>query len=630
MKENKKKIIIVICLLIVVIVGTVLAILFLNKNNKEMTKTEKNIYEGLAYIENLSLIGEHQKALEESYIKTFKEGNYTLSNPYIVNNPYEIAPLTALIMFETENATKGTVTIKGKDNQPDLIFEFGESKTHYITIWGLYDNYKNQVVIETNEGNKKEIEVNLIKEGSSQPLVTVNENSKKINDFFLIDSPIGTEIYLVDSSGNIRANFLNGISKFITQLDNSHILISDGDFDREVKANGLLEMDMTGKVYKHYKLEYGMSYGAKVLDNGNILYMSQTNEEAQSFDTIIEIDTEGKTKRVINIYDLMKEIDSEFMNGIKDKWGFISGIEYDDTSKEIVVSLWQYSAVIALDYNSGKINWILSDPNNLSSNFASYLLAPSDTAFEYPKGPYAINMTDEGFSLMVTNWDINDGFLCSTIINRKSYVANYKLDKTNKTISETSNFGKDKNYFSYALGDYNHYDNYDLILFGRELVNANYNDSLCELNNYWNLNSKLLLVENNQIIFDATIQGANVIAEKYNINKKLDNSFVDSKIYNLKFSGNKEESVKYEDYKDKIDNAYINNYGFVLEGERLTITASEGEKLLLVSSDNKIYKYEYQSEGDINYYLLNSHNKYFRVYVEKEGELYNTEAYLYI
>lgn len=633
MMKKDKKIIIIISLIILAIAGIILTICLLNnKDNKKMTKKEEDLYKDLAYIENISLINEHQKKLEENYKKTFKESNYTLDNPYVVNNPYEIAPLSTLIMFETNKEIDGKITIKGKDNEKDLVFEFDKNKTHYITIWGLYANYKNQVVIETSDGNKKELEIDTsIENNIDTNLVEVNANTNKINDFYVLDTPIGTEFYLIDSSGNIRGTFRENISKFITQLDNSHILISDGKLNVEGMASGLLEMDLNGKVYNYYKLDYEMSYGSKKLDNGNILYMTQNQTDVASFDTIVEINNQGKLVRTINIYDLMTEIDSELMNKIGDKWGYISGIDYDAKNDQILVSLWYSSAVIGIDYNSGKIEWILSNPTNLSDKFNDYLLTPIDANFEYPKGPYAVNITDDGFSLMVTNWDINDSLTCSSIIDRRSYVANYKVDLTNKKISINNSFGKDKNYFSYALGDYNKYENYNLVLFGRELLNANYNDSTCMLNNHWDLYSKLLLTNNTgEIIYDATINGPFVIAEKYNINKKVNNTFIDAKSYNFEFEGNKEEIKNYENYSEAIKKGYVSNYGFKFEENKLIIDANEGEKLLLISSKNKVYEYEYKTDGIDNYYLLNTHNEYFKVYIEKDGEVYNTETYLYI
>ena len=151
------------------------------------------------------------------------------------------------------------------------------------------------------------------------------------------------------------------------------------------------------------------------------------------------------------------------------------------------------------------------------------------------------------------------------------------------------------------------------------------------LNNYWDLYSKLLLIDKNgEVIFDAKINRPQVIAEIYNINKKLTNSFMDAKSYNFEFKGNKEEELVYNDYKELLKNSSIYSYGIGLEDNKLTIDANENEKLLLVSSNNKIYRYEYVTEELTNYYLLNTHNEYFRVYIEKNGEIYNTGAYLYI
>ncbi|MDD7102666.1 MAG: aryl-sulfate sulfotransferase N-terminal domain-containing protein, partial [Firmicutes bacterium] len=49
------------------------------------------------------------------YEADFTTEGYTLENANVVLDPYHISPLTALIMFETEESVAPTVTIEGKD-----------------------------------------------------------------------------------------------------------------------------------------------------------------------------------------------------------------------------------------------------------------------------------------------------------------------------------------------------------------------------------------------------------------------------------------------------------------------------------------------------------------------------------
>ena len=81
----------------------------------------------------------HQETLEKEF-KTSEEN--TIDNPKIVVNPYEISPLTALIMFETKDLTAPTVKIMGKDDHTTYEKTFTPNKKHILPIYGLYPDNK--------------------------------------------------------------------------------------------------------------------------------------------------------------------------------------------------------------------------------------------------------------------------------------------------------------------------------------------------------------------------------------------------------------------------------------------------------------------------------------------------------
>lgn len=58
-----------------------------------------------------------QKQSEEAMLAEFAGGHYTLEAPLIKLNPYLIAPLTAMVLFETEIALEAEVTVLGKTPQ---------------------------------------------------------------------------------------------------------------------------------------------------------------------------------------------------------------------------------------------------------------------------------------------------------------------------------------------------------------------------------------------------------------------------------------------------------------------------------------------------------------------------------
>ena len=76
--------------------------------------------------------------------------SYTALNPKIVLNPYDISPLTALLIFETKDLTAPTITVVGKDEKTTITNTFTPSKKHFLPIYGLYADTNNEVLLTVN------------------------------------------------------------------------------------------------------------------------------------------------------------------------------------------------------------------------------------------------------------------------------------------------------------------------------------------------------------------------------------------------------------------------------------------------------------------------------------------------
>src|SRR5699024_12244376 len=81
--------------------------------------------------------------------KEYKEGSDSMDNPFVRLDPYGVAPLTALAMFETDEPVKLTVTVEGKEDRGDISRTYDNYKTkHAIPVLGLYPDYENTITIE--------------------------------------------------------------------------------------------------------------------------------------------------------------------------------------------------------------------------------------------------------------------------------------------------------------------------------------------------------------------------------------------------------------------------------------------------------------------------------------------------
>ena len=101
---------------------------------------------GEAVVKNNVL--EAQKQIDENLLKE-TENDYTMEAPLVVKDPYGNSPLTAAVVFKTEEETAVTVTVKGKDKKGDISQTFEAGTTHVLPVYGLYAGYKNEVVLST-------------------------------------------------------------------------------------------------------------------------------------------------------------------------------------------------------------------------------------------------------------------------------------------------------------------------------------------------------------------------------------------------------------------------------------------------------------------------------------------------
>ena len=111
---------IVISVLVLILILLLIVLLYCNQKHTS-TKT----------VEEKTLMVFEQKEKE----KEFQTEGYTLEDANVILNPYGNSPLTALILFETEEEVSPTVTIVGEDELTTFTHTFEENTKHYLPIY---------------------------------------------------------------------------------------------------------------------------------------------------------------------------------------------------------------------------------------------------------------------------------------------------------------------------------------------------------------------------------------------------------------------------------------------------------------------------------------------------------------
>ena len=269
----KKSYILIILFIIFIVVISVVGSFIVTGNTK--IKEEKDV-----------LIMQDNK---EVYFSCY---GYDIDNPNVIVNPYGNSPLTAIIMFETNDYSDVSILIKSKDGNSDIRYTFAKDKCHLIPIYGLYADYNNTVIIESEGKNKK---INIKTEKLPDDFIYEECDSIGNFQFHNFNYP-----YAVDINNEIRWYLNKKYYGNISYIDNGNIIIGSDKYTESNNTISFYRMNLLGKIYNDYIVanEY---YGLNALYEDNVLVFS---------DKLLLIDLQ--TGEILEEY--MKNDDYDYLN----------------------------------------------------------------------------------------------------------------------------------------------------------------------------------------------------------------------------------------------------------------------------------------------------------------------------
>ena len=636
-------------ILIVVILVIILSILF-NNNNKNVDE--------VAISESL-ITSQYNKE------KDFKTDGYTIDNPNVILNPYGNSPLTALILFETNEEVSPTVTVVGKDENTTFTHTFNASQEHLLSIYGLYADYNNEVIIEyevDGETISKTINIQTEKLPDDFILPTRVEADKENLDnqlyFFTPSSSGYTCAY--DVNGDVRWYLTNYALWKIDRLENGHLLVST---ERLVNPpyymTGLYEMDLLGKIYVEYSLPGGYHHDYYEMENGNLLIASDdfNNSKGTVEDYIVELDREtGEIVKTFDLKNVLNMSDGKSENWTDYDWFHNNSVWYDENTNSITLSGRHQDVVINIDYNTGELNWIIGDPTNWSEEYQKYFFTPIGDDFEWQWSQHAAMITPEGYVFILDNGNNKSKIKEEYVPASESYTRGvmYKIDTDNMTIEQIWQYGKERgsDYYSPYISDVDYLDaNHYIVHSGgiayKDGEVLNQPAGLAGADELKSITTELL---NDEIIFEIELPTNNYRVEKMDL--YVDNEQLvlgqAKKVGSLGETESKESLSLILNAKNPDEEYNNHNITFTKEDDRLVIngTFKRGTDVEIILAKNmmvntydwRISKKPYTAlcvdifTEEENEFGLNT-NKYinseglsgkYSIYIKIDGKLYNT------
>lgn len=392
---------------------------------------------------------------------------YTLDDPNVVLNPYEISPLTALVIFETDEEVSPEVTIHGDSDLTTYTHTFAKGTEHYLPIYGLYAGRENKVTIKCGDEEKElTIKTDELPDDFILPTSVKKDESKLSNDLYFYTPSSSGYTAAYDVNGDVRWYLTESAIWEINRLDNGRLLVSTERLaEVPYYSTGLYEMDMLGKIYTEYSLSGGYHHDYYEMENGNLLVASNdfNNDSGTVEDYVVEIDRKtGNIVKTFDLKDILKMTDGKSENWIEYDWFHNNSVWYDKKTNSITLSGRHQDAVINIDYDTGKLNWILGDPEGWSDEYQKYFFKPVGDNFEWQWSQHAAMITPEGYVFLFDNGNNKSK-------NEKNYVkaedsysrgVMYKIDTDKMTIEQVWEYGKERgsDFYSPYISDVDYLD----------------------------------------------------------------------------------------------------------------------------------------------------------------------------
>ena len=420
---------------------------------------------------------------------------------------------------------------------------------------------------------------------------------------------------------------------------------------------------MLGKIYKEYSLPGGYHHDYYEMPNGNLLIASNdfNNEAGTVEDYIVEVDyNTGNIVKSFDLKDILNMNDGQSENWTAYDWFHNNSVWYDEKTNSITLSGRHQDAVINIDYDTGKLKWIIGDPTNWSKEYQKYFFKPVGNNFEWQYSQHAAMITKEGYVFLFDNGNNKSKIKDNYVEAKDSYSRGvmYKINTDKMTIEQIFEYGKERKseFYSPYISDVDYLDKNHYIIHSGGIVSvdgkpSNQPAGLTKGN--VKLTSDTVELLNDKVIFEIKLPTNNYRVEKMKIyDTAVSKNITAKRLGTLgKTNVDKYKFIKLKD--TKLSKNIIKKYNISLtnEEDRLVFNGNfkRSDNVNIVLYNNFAYKYynvkiskkpytalcvDILDDNDTNetlnitkYINKQDLNGKYSIYLEINGKLYNTTKY---
>ena len=407
--------------------------------------------------ENTGISGEQSLVattyqIDQQITAEIESGAYSFEEPEVIMDPYQISPLTAVVVFQTEEACRVRVTVEGKTQEADVSGTTEKNTEHRVPIIGLYPKTENTVKLELLDDEGKMVKETELK-------VETDGLPEEMDDMVSVVSTSGTSAYgltvvsgqrtyypyAYDVNGDIRWYLNHKTASYgVFQLSNGKMVMEDdyGYVPSVTKSFSTImyEIDYLGRADQMYLVPNGTHHEIiEKEEGGNLLILTGTLEEHVD-DEVIEFDRE--TGEIVNSLKMTELFGNSYTQDMID-WAHLNTVSYQADEDTVLLSPRNLNSAVKVNWTTHEIVWILGDPKIWEdTKYEKYVLTPDeDFMWHYRQHTvYQIDTDLDGNAdtVEITVFDNhtphdNDGKYYDDA--EGSYVTVYAVNEKEKTVS---------------------------------------------------------------------------------------------------------------------------------------------------------------------------------------------------
>lgn len=233
-----------------------------------------------------------QKTMTANLEALLAEKPGTVEAPTVVVNPYDMAPLSALVCFDTEEAEAFKVTLKDQRGRDFLHYCSPKASNHRISVPALVNGAVTHVEMAGTAGHQVHCEIEAVTVECPMEM-TVEGVAPAGTLLYAIPADGAGQPVAVNQYGELCWTLKRPLNHRLYFMDNGHFLTGAPlQMAPPYSGAAIWEMDALGHIYKEIRFEDGFISDFAVLKDGTIVAIGQAAWQGTIRDTLLWINPE--------------------------------------------------------------------------------------------------------------------------------------------------------------------------------------------------------------------------------------------------------------------------------------------------------------------------------------------------